>query len=512
MSAFSPLPSSFSLYACLRCAHSPDLVLAVAKDFSPRVHRQASGVVVLDVSGLERLLGSPETIGAELLRACGGAPRSRSESAPSVAVAPSQVGALLLASAAPGLTVAIDDLPSALAPIPLRVLHHLLAEIHGITVLRPKGAAGQARQVALWKPYESAFSVLEGWGLTTLGELVALPADALSARLGQLGIGLREQARGHDLLPLVPDPEVGRFIERVELEWPIDALEPLSFVFARMLDPLATALERADRAAAALRLDLRLVDRSIYPRVLQLPAAIRDPRVLRTLLLLDLESHPPSAAVDIVTLEIDPAPSRIVQFSLLTRARPSAETVATLTSRLSALVGESRSGTPVLLDSWQPDAFEIHRFNPEGSTRQVLHGGFYTAGSTRQVLHGGFYTAGSTRQVLTPQSPIGPGQAAIANRQSPIANVFIRRFRPPVAVRVRVEGGRPVRVAVDRRGIPGGHVEQAAGPWRSSGAWWDRVARAWNRDEWDVALSDGSVCRLFRDRESGTWFVDGVID
>ena len=483
--------ASFSLFACVRCTHSPDLALAVAKDFSPRVHRQASGVVVLDVSGLERLLGTPETIGAELLRACGGAAdRRRNGSALSVAVAPSQIGALLLASAAPGLTVAIDDLASALAPISLRVLHRLLAEIHGVTVLRPKRAAGSAHQVrrvkdiTFWKPYESAFNVFEGWGLTTLGEVAALPSAELSARLGQRGVALQEHARGRDLAPLVPDPDVRRFVERVELEWPIDALEPLSFVFARMLDPLATALERADRAAAALRLDLRLVDRSTHPRMLQLPAAIRDPRVLRTLLLLDLESHPPSAAVDIVTLEIDPAPSRIVQFSLLARARPSAETVATLTSRLSALVGESRSGTPVLLDSWQPDAFEMSRFDVDGSTRQVL----------------------------TPQSPIGTEQAAIANRQSPIANVFIRRFRPPVAVRVQVEGGRPVRVAVDRRGMPGGHVEQAAGPWRSSGAWWDRAVRAWNRDEWDVALSDGSVCRLFRDRDGGTWFMDGVID
>src|SRR5262245_42173620 len=149
------LPSSFSLFACLRCTPSPDLALAVAKDFSPRVHRQASGVVVLDVSGLERLLGTPATIGTELLRACGGAAdRRRHGSAPSVAGAASQVGALVLAGAAPGLTVAIDDLASALAPISLRVLHRLLAEIHGVTVLRPKRAAGSARpikEVAFWK-------------------------------------------------------------------------------------------------------------------------------------------------------------------------------------------------------------------------------------------------------------------------------------------------------------------------------------------------------------------------
>ena len=56
--------------------------------------------------------------------------------------------------------------------------------------------------------------------------------------------------------------------------------------------------------------------------------------------------------------------------------------------------------------------------------------------------------------------------------------LILRRFRPPVAVRVTVERGRPVRVAIDRRGMPGGHVEQAAGPWRTSGAWWDASSMA----------------------------------
>ena len=97
----------------------------------------------------------------------------------------------------------------------------------------------------------------------------------------------------------------------------------------------------------------------------------------------------------------------------------------------------------------------------------------------------------------------------------------MRRFRPPVAVRVTVERGRPVRVAIDRRGMPGGHVEQAAGPWRSSGGWWNawwlsaetgHSSTAWDRDEWDAALSDGSVCRLFHDRITDRWFLDGILD
>ena len=189
------------------------------------------------------------------------------------------------------------------------------------------------------------------------------PAD-LSSRLGRRGVALQRLARGLDPRPFVPDGETPRYIGRLELEWPIDALEPLSFVFARLLEPLSVALERADRGAAAIHLDLRLTDRSTHTRVLQLPAPMRDPRVLRTLLLLDLESHPPAAAVDIVAIELDPAPARITQFSLLQRALPSPETLSTLTARLSALVGESRVGSPVLLDTHRPDAFAMTRFAP----------------------------------------------------------------------------------------------------------------------------------------------------
>ena len=315
------------------------------------------------------------------------------------------------------------------------------------------------------------FTILDRWGLTTLGELAALPAGALSARLGQAGVTLRRMAAGIDASPLVPDGDVPRFFERVELEWPIDGLEPLAFVLARLLEPLSSALERADRGAAAIHLTLRLVDRTEHARLLQLPAAMRDPKVLRTLLVLDLESHPPKAAIDIVTIEVDPAPGRVLQYSLLERARPSAETLATLTARLGALVGESRCGQPVLLDSHAPDAFEMRRFAPDESA-----------------------------------------SAMVEHDDEAVESAVLRRFRPPIAIRVTVERGRPRHVFIDRRGMPGGHVEQCAGPWRSSGAWWSVSSRPWDRDEWDVALSDGSVCRLFQTRGTEHWFLDGVVD
>jgi protein ImuB len=515
------------LFACLRTPDDPTDIFAIARDFSPRIQRHGERCVVFDVAGLGRLLGDAPKIGAELERA--GAASGR---AIHVAVAPTQTAALLFTLARPSLTsacgprrgrvreprgasewgwgptsvrVVTSDVATALADVPLESLRQLVQEL---------GAGPRANAVASVQAelHARAFDVLARWGLKTLGELAALPAADLSARLGQHGIALQRLACGMDLWPLVPDPDVPRFIERMELEWPIDALEPLSFVLARMLDPLSSALERADRGAAAIRLDLRLVDRTTFARMLQLPAAMRDARVLRTLLLLGLESHPPPAAIDIVTLEIDPAPGRVIQYSLLERAVPSVETIATLTARLGALVGESRCGSPTLLDTHRPDGFEMRRFD-------LTRAASATALEARGTRHHFSALAGphprslrlDSLRSLAAAAGAAPNTTHVAPGAEHLAPV-LRRFRPPVAIRVTLENGRPVRVAIDRRGMPGGHVMQLAGPWRTSGAWWDPASTEWNRDEWDVALNDGSLCRLFRDRQSSVWFMEGILD
>ncbi len=353
------------IYACIRSPRQPELPIAIAREFSPRWQRRGSAGVVLDLGGLGRLLGDAHAIGAEIDRACAARCGDRVAFASiAIAVAPTQTSALLLAAARAGLTVVIGDPAPALAAIPLGVLHQLLAEIEDATILRSRRSSRRTAQMARRDACDQAFSVLARWGLTTLADLAGLPGGDLSARLGQEGVALQIAARGIDRGPLVPDADVPRFLERMELEWPIDGLEPLSFVFARLLEPLSIALERADRGAAAIRLNLRLVNRTEHVRMLQLPAVMRDARVLRTLLTLDLESHPPSAAIDVVTIEIDPAPGRIVQSSLLERARPSAETLATLMARLAALTGSTRVGCARLLDSHQPDGFEMRPFAP----------------------------------------------------------------------------------------------------------------------------------------------------
>ena len=88
----------------------------------------------------------------------------------------------------------------------------------------------------------------------------------------------------------------------------------------------------------------------------------------------------------------------------------------------------------------------------------------------------------------------------------------LRRCRYPVPARVVIDGDRLVRLTTDRRGFAGGEVIHASGPWRTSGEWWSEASTAWNRDEWDVALSDGGMYRVFRDRDGDRWFIDAIVD
>jgi protein ImuB len=81
----------------------------------------------------------------------------------------------------------------------------------------------------------------------------------------------------------------------------------------------------------------------------------------------------------------------------------------------------------------------------------------------------------------------------------------VRVFRPPVPAKVSAPLGVPARIS----GAVSGTVVAYAGPWRTSGDWWRRDA--WARDEWDVALEDGSVYRVVHEAPD-CWYVEGNYD
>jgi protein ImuB len=626
------------MFACLYSLSTPVAALVkLAEDFTPRFE-VVGPVVMLDVGGLSRLLGTPQDIGEHLRRAASGPVR--------IALAPTQTAAALLALGRPGLTIVMaGEQPEHLASLPVSLLADFdrlrldpalprvpvvppprkppvqppqvspmsdvlpyftsclerttetIVTAHcggggwmhprdshaanhtrrsrrepevppasarvddpgelrrglagaasggvgghdiehadvasalstvtpataGLKTRRSDGLAeaasvsgGAGRHAALTE-IQSLQDILRRWGIKTLGALAVLPAGDVYERLGARGVLWQRLARGEDTSPLVPWIPEDPFDASLDLEWPIEGLEPLSFVLGRLLEPMAERLERADRGAAIVHTHLRLVSKAVHARTLQLPAPMRDPKTLRTLVLLDLESNPPAAAIDRVSVLVEPTPARVTQWQLFERAQPSPEQVSTLIARLSALMGETHVGSATLVDSWKPEAFAMTPF-----------------------------------QVRSANTATGAAPDALAASH---AHSALRRFRLPVPVRVQVAEGRPVRVMTDRRGVSGGVVVQAAGPWRTSGEWWNdppsldpnwRRASAgqappsldpnwprasagyaagnlaaasagqaptnWDRDEWDVAIADGTVYRVFVERNIGQWFIEGIVD
>lgn len=498
----------------------PGVLEQVARAFSPRVMPCGPRAVLFDASGLARVCGPPDVVAREVRAAAvaAGVPVR-------LALAGTLTAAWVLAHARAGETI----VPAArdaeyMAPLPLgwllsipeldravqlsressSILRDTSLSVEPATTSTGRGRAGRRRhhyrmapapdgrtgtaslgsrrtveardQARLLHDYRDRLATFERWGIRTCGDLAALPRADIHARMGPAGVRLHQAAMGEDAGPLVPRHEETVFGSRLDLDWPIEGLEPLAFVLARQCDRLSADLERADRGAVAIHTTLHLTTRETHTRSLALPAPMREARVLRTLILLDLESHPPPAAIDAIDLRVDVAPGRIVQGSLLARAAPSPEQVSTLVARLGALVGTDRVGAPVLLDT---------------------HDGRQVAMTPFRAPRDG-----------------GPGNvvSAPAATSSGPAVPHLRRLRRPLAARVVTDHGIPTHVTIDARGWSGGRVCMSAGPWRTSGAWWDLTGRSWDREEWDVELDSGLVCRLVRQRQEQRWEIEGTYD
>jgi len=416
--------------------HAPGVSQAVlvecARAFSPRLGSAAADTVVLDANGLNRLFGTP----AEL------------------------AGAIARRAAEMGLpaSVGLASTPEAAA--------HAARGFRGVTVVPPGREAELLGKlpVAALTPFPELARTLAQWGIKTLRELAALPEEGLAERLGPEGVRLHQLARGCGIRPLVPDLPAPVFEETLELEDPVELLEPLAFLLARLLADLCARLERHGLAPQELRLQLKLADGCAHERVIRLPVPIRDSRALLKLLRLDLEAHPPRAPIAGVTLAAEPGRPRVLQDGLFLPLAPEPAKLEVTLRRIAGLVGKGNVGWPELEDTHRPDAF---RLKNRGQATPSLRG----------------------RRSLSP------------------VFLALRRFRPPLKAEVEAPGGRPVKILARQ---VHGRVLAAAGPWRTAGEWW--TPQAWDRDEFDVALSDGALYRLFRDRRRAVWFVEGSYD
>lgn len=363
----------------------------------------------------------------------------------------------------------------AVAPNPDAAMHAAKAAA-GITVI----ATGEEQKkleslpLHILSPSEEIGTTFDRWGLETFGDLSRLPQIEIAERLGQEGVGLWQMARGKTTRLLRVLEEKLHFKESIELEDSIDSTESLAFILNRLLNQLCQRLTARNRTTNALRLSLKLepgaADDS-FVRTINLPIPIRDPKILLKLFQLDLDIHRPPAPVVEVSMTAEPVEPRTIQNGLFLPLAPEPEKLELTLARIGAIVGAENVGSPELLDTHRPDAFRIQRFSPLRKPAEK------------------------------------PGPARTEGSTVPLA---LRIFRPSLRATVEMRQGQPHYI---RFGNKTGKVVAAAGPWNSSGEWWRDDT--WNREEWDIELRSGrqhALYRIYHDRRTDAWFVDGSYD
>ncbi|MGD0304009.1 MAG: DNA polymerase Y family protein [Candidatus Acidiferrales bacterium] len=470
-----------------KAAHAA--LLDLGWSISPRIEDHAPHEIVVDLAGLEALLGSHENIANEMVR---------------------RAASLNLSA---HIAVAAN----------LEVAIHAARGFAGITVIAPGEEAARlgVLPIEVLLPSEDARETLENWGIRTCAALAALPTLQLSERLGQEGVRLHEHARGTSVRSLVLAQAETFFEEEMELDEAVEDLEPISFLLGRLLDQLCARLAARSLSASAIHLRFDLGDlfeyeavpsvmaphvgkatEKIYCKTLTLPVAMRDSKLLLKLMRLQLQSDPPPGSIVKIALAADPARQRFAQTGLFVPSSPDPEKLELVLARIAKLVGEPNVGSAEVVDTHRPGAFRMIHFASPANDR-----------SSRALRR--------SHGVVQPE----------AESQQYRPTTAFRVFRPSLQARVELRYGSPARVFF--RGLRG-YVMSASGPWRTSGDWWREDA--WRQDEWDLDIRfdpthtpqptafaapaqksnaaiapTGLYCFCF-DSVSQTWFVRGMYD
>ncbi len=207
-------------------ARSLEVVPDILDRFSPAVEVSAAapGKAFLDVTGTEKLFGPAadlaEQVTREVLRETG--LRSRAAVAGSKFVAGA---AAPLASAGP-LVVPGGGEKRFLAPLPVDLLP-----------VSPE-----------------ALSWLRRLGLRRLGQVAALPGNALASQLGAEGLTAHRLANGIDPEPVTPRPRPDILEGTLSFEPPLESRDALLAALDKLLDQLVPLLRKRYQVCGELRL------------------------------------------------------------------------------------------------------------------------------------------------------------------------------------------------------------------------------------------------------------------
>ncbi|MEZ4280053.1 MAG: DNA polymerase Y family protein [Myxococcota bacterium] len=350
--------------------------------------------------------------------------------------------------------------------------------------------------VDLLDPDDETAEALTRFGIHRIRDLLGLPRRDLAARVGPGILSLIARARGEEIEPPIEAPRGNALEEGIDLESPLANLEPLTFVLRGLVSRMTERLSLRALGCGELRLSLRFEGGGHDERRIALASPTGDERIVLRLLRQALESKPPAAAIDGVTLVCEGLPLRREQLDLFRPRGPDPNRLDQTLAELGSICGSERVGSPALLDDHRPDAFALQPFTGR-TTGRTSPAARRSQGNSGRA--DGVSSLTRPRHSPTDESPSGSRSAA---------RLTLRAVRPPARAEVRIEGGRPtfLRSAVSR-----GEIVEIAGPWRTTGFWWSETSH-FAADHYDAQISDGSVVRLRFDWRRNEWQVDGLYD
>jgi len=287
--------------------------------------------------------------------------------------------------------------------------------------------------------------------------------------MGQEGKRLRQLARGE--LPHLFRPVELAFslVERMELDMPVELLDSLLFVIGMMLDQLILRATARIFALASVTVTLSLEGGTLHTRTVKPALPTNDKHLWIKLIHLDLEAHPPEAAILALTLAAEHGVTSKVQLGLFSPQLPEPMRLDVTLARIRAIVGEEHVGMAKLKDTHRQDGFSMELFS-------------------------------------VPSSPV------MTKTQSPKqGHVSVRQIRPAEIVSVQLHGRHPEKFFFRSNWYT---VEHAYGPWIASGDWW--VPTLWNNEQWDLIAraDDGTTlyCCLLLDLTHSSWQMVALYD
>ncbi|MFQ5747074.1 MAG: hypothetical protein ACE5HF_07640 [Gemmatimonadota bacterium] len=326
--------------------------------------------------------------------------------------------------------------------------------------------------------------ILRALGFLRVGDLAARARSELEARFGPAGLRAHRLACGEDGRVFAPVVQESHPEASLDLDVPVETLEPLLFVLRHLLGRICADLTAADECAARLAIVLTLDDGKRREAAVTPARATRHERLLYDLCRAALERAAGAdgrlpARIDGIVLRVERlAPAGVRQGELFSGDWRDPLAAAAVLSRLRARLGDAAVEQPAPRSDHRPE--------------------------TRN--------AWEPVRVHDVSEPPGEPPPRAATRPSDALPGALRLLPEPVAVRVRTKAGRPVRIE-NGEGARG--LVAAEGPERLSGDWW---RGPYHREYFRVCTSAGELLWLYReprmdaDRAGDRWWLHGWWD